>query len=58
MKVIVFGATGMIGQGVLSECLLDGEIQSVLVVGRTAIGQTHAKLRELVHADAAVTRPA
>ena len=39
MRVIVFGATGMIGQGVLRECLLDPEVESVLTVGRTATGQ-------------------
>jgi uncharacterized protein YbjT (DUF2867 family) len=51
MKVILFGATGMIGQGVLRECLLDPGVERVLTVGRHATGQQHAKLRELVHAD-------
>lgn len=51
MKVIVFGATGMIGQGVLRECLLASDVEQVLTVGRKATGQTHAKLRELEHAD-------
>jgi len=51
MKVIVFGATGMVGQGVLRECLLAADVESVLTVGRTATGQHHAKLREIVHAD-------
>ena len=51
MKVILFGATGMVGQGVLRECLLDPDVERVLVVGRSAAGQTHEKLRELVHAD-------
>ena len=51
MKVILFGATGMVGQGVLRECLLADDVREVLAVGRTATGQTHAKLRELVHAD-------
>jgi hypothetical protein len=36
MKVILFGATGMVGQGVLRECLLDADVESVLVVGRRA----------------------
>lgn len=49
MKVILFGATGMVGQGVLRECLLDPEVEQVLAVGRTATGQQHAKLRELAH---------
>ncbi len=51
MKVILFGATGMVGQGVLRECLLDESVESVLAVGRSATGQRHEKLRELVHND-------
>lgn len=51
MKVIVFGATGMVGQGVLRECLRDGDVTEVLTVGRSATGQQHPKLRELVHKD-------
>jgi uncharacterized protein YbjT (DUF2867 family) len=51
MKVILFGATGMVGQGVLRECLLDTDVESVLAVGRSATGQTNPKLREIVHAD-------
>jgi uncharacterized protein YbjT (DUF2867 family) len=49
MKVILFGATGMVGQGVLRECLLDPNVESVLAVGRSPTGQQHAKLREIVH---------
>jgi uncharacterized protein YbjT (DUF2867 family) len=49
MKVILFGATGMVGQGVLRECLLDPTVESVLAVGRSPTGQQHAKLREIVH---------
>jgi uncharacterized protein YbjT (DUF2867 family) len=51
MKVVIFGATGMVGQGVLRECLRDDAIESVLAITRTPLGQTHAKLRELAHAD-------
>jgi uncharacterized protein YbjT (DUF2867 family) len=51
MRVVLFGATGMVGQGVLRECLLDPDVESVLSVGRTATGQPHVKLRELVHRD-------
>jgi len=51
MKVILFGATGMVGQGVLRECLLDPIVQRVLSVGRSATGQQHEKLRELVLPD-------
>jgi uncharacterized protein YbjT (DUF2867 family) len=51
MKVILFGATGMVGQGVLRECLVDPEVTEVLAVTRSATGQQHAKLREIVHRD-------
>jgi uncharacterized protein YbjT (DUF2867 family) len=49
MKVILFGATGMVGQGVLRECLLDADVESVLAVGRSSTGQRHAKLNEIAH---------
>jgi uncharacterized protein YbjT (DUF2867 family) len=49
MKVILFGATGMVGQGCLRECLLDADVESVLAVGRSPTGQQHAKLREIMH---------
>jgi uncharacterized protein YbjT (DUF2867 family) len=49
--VILFGATGMVGQGVLREALLDPEVGRVLTIGRNATGQQHPKLRELVLAD-------
>ncbi len=51
MKAILFGATGMIGQGVLRECLLDPTIERVLLIIRSATGQQAAKLTELVHKD-------
>ncbi|MGA2055880.1 MAG: NAD(P)H-binding protein [Bradyrhizobium sp.] len=51
MKVILFGATGMVGQGVLRECLLDSGIESVLAVGRSPIGERQPKLREIVRGD-------
>ena len=51
MRVILFGATGMVGQGVLREALLDRDVERVLTVGRTATGQQSAKLVELVHKD-------
>jgi uncharacterized protein YbjT (DUF2867 family) len=51
MKVLIFGATGMVGQGVLRECLLDPDVQLVETVGRTATGIQHPKLREIVHGD-------
>jgi uncharacterized protein YbjT (DUF2867 family) len=49
VKVILFGATGMVGQGVLRECLLDTGVESVLAIGRSLTGQAGAKLREIVH---------
>jgi uncharacterized protein YbjT (DUF2867 family) len=51
MKVILFGATGMVGQGVLRECLLDPGVESVLSVGRSRTGRSDAKLHEIVHGD-------
>ena len=51
MKVILFGATGMVGQGVLRECLLDPGVESVLAVGRSVTGQQHAKLHEIAQTD-------
>jgi uncharacterized protein YbjT (DUF2867 family) len=51
MNVLIFGATGMVGQGVLRECLLDPDMQLVQTIGRSATGLEHAKLREIVHQD-------
>jgi uncharacterized protein YbjT (DUF2867 family) len=51
MNVIIFGATGMVGQGVLRECLLDPDVQLVRTIGRSATGLEHPKLREIMHQD-------
>jgi uncharacterized protein YbjT (DUF2867 family) len=51
MKIILFGATGIVGQGVLRECLIDAGVESVLAVGRSPTGQRHAKLREILRDD-------
>ena len=51
MKVILFGATGMVGQGVLLECLRSPEVESVLAIGRRPTGRQHPKLREITHGD-------
>src|SRR5689334_19268101 len=54
MRVLLFGATGMVGQGVLRECLLDPDVSEILVVGRSAMEKSDAnpvrapKLREIV----------
>jgi uncharacterized protein YbjT (DUF2867 family) len=54
MKVLLFGATGMVGQGVLLECLRDPGVSQVLSVGRSSIGRTDPKLRELLLPDPSV----
>ena len=51
MNGLLFGATGMVGQGVLREGLQDPAVTVVQTVGRSATGMQHAKLREIVHAD-------
>jgi uncharacterized protein YbjT (DUF2867 family) len=48
VKVILFGATGMVGAGVLHECLRDGRVNEVVAVLRTPSGKSHPKLREVV----------
>lgn len=51
MKVVLFGATGMVGQAALRECLRDDGVERVLAIGRRESGQKHEKLRELVLTD-------
>ena len=51
MKVVLLGATGMVGQGVLRECLLDPDVETVLAVVRNASLPQHDKLREIVQHD-------
>jgi uncharacterized protein YbjT (DUF2867 family) len=51
MNVIIFGATGMVGQGVLRECLAAPDVGKVLTVGRTPTSLQHPKLQEMVHAE-------
>lgn len=51
MKVLLFGATGMIGQGVLRESLRAADVELVRTIGRTATGIEHAKLSDVVHRD-------
>ena len=51
MRVIIFGATGMVGKGVLLECLDAARIDRVLLVSRHPIDVSHPKLREIVHQD-------
>lgn len=49
MKVLLFGATGMVGQGVLRECLRDPEVELTMTVGRRIVGIHHPRVREFVH---------
>jgi uncharacterized protein YbjT (DUF2867 family) len=51
VNIILFGATGMVGQGVLRECLRDPGVERVLVIGRSSIGIQNEKVREFVHRD-------
>ncbi|MGW5169834.1 NAD(P)H-binding protein [Streptomyces nodosus] len=51
MKVVLFGASGMVGQGVLRACLLDPAVTRVLVVVRNPLGVSHPKLQEVIHQD-------
>ncbi len=51
IKVIVSGATGMVGEGVLLECLKHPDVEQVLVINRKPGGVSHPRLREIIHAD-------
>lgn len=51
MKVILFGSTGMIGQGVLMECINDSRVASVLVINRNSCKVVHPKLKEILNSD-------
>src|SRR6266478_8292687 len=49
MRIVIFGSSGMAGQGALRECLRDPEVEQVVSVIRAPTGATHEKLREIVH---------
>ena len=51
INVILTGATGMVGEGVLNECLLHNEVERILVINRKPCGVTHPKVTEIIHAD-------
>ena len=51
MRIILFGATGMLGRGVLLECLADPDVSHVLSIGRRATDVQHVKLTQIVHDD-------
>jgi len=57
VRVVLFGATGMVGQGALRECLLDDRVEAVLAVGRSPLGETHPKLTERVEKDLFALEP-
>ena len=51
LSVLITGTTGMVGEGVLHECLQRADIEKVLVINRKGTGITHPKLREIIHPD-------
>ena len=51
MRVILFGASGMVGQGVLRECLRDPDVETILVIGRSPIAPQHPKIRQIARPD-------
>jgi nucleoside-diphosphate-sugar epimerase len=51
IKAIITGSTGMVGKGVLYECLESSEVESVLVINRRPLGLKHEKLKEIIHED-------
>ena len=51
IKAIITGATGMVGEGVLHECLHNDAIESILVINRKPCGTSHPKLKEIIHSD-------
>ena len=51
MKVIIFGASGMVGQGVLRESVLDAQVQDILLIGRSGSGLSGGKVHEIVQPD-------
>lgn len=51
IKAIITGTTGMVGEGVLHECLLNPRVESVLIINRKPSGITHPKLKEIIHTD-------
>jgi uncharacterized protein YbjT (DUF2867 family) len=57
MKIVLYGATGMVGQGVLRECLLADDVESVVAIGRSPTNQQHPKLREIVQPNLAEVPP-
>ena len=51
LKVIITGATGMVGEGIMHECLQHPDVEAVLVINRKPAGVSHPKLKEIIHTD-------
>ncbi|MBS1537411.1 MAG: NAD-dependent epimerase/dehydratase family protein [Bacteroidetes bacterium] len=51
LNIIITGVTGMVGEGVLHETLLDSRVESILVISRKTCGITHPKLKEIIHSN-------
>lgn len=51
IRAIVTGATGMVGEGVLHECLQSPDVEAVLIINRKPSGMSHPKLKEIIHAN-------
>lgn len=51
LSVIITGSTGMVGEGVLLECLDNPEVEKILVINRRPLGRSHPKLQEIIHSD-------
>ena len=51
LRVIITGATGMVGEGVMHECLQHPDVEAVLLINRKSMGITHPKLKEIIHGD-------
>ncbi|NCD70101.1 NAD-dependent epimerase/dehydratase family protein [Mucilaginibacter agri] len=51
IRAIITGATGMVGEGVLHECLQHSQVEAVLIINRKPLGVTHPKLKEIIHQD-------
>jgi len=51
IRAIITGTTGMVGEGVLIECLQSNDVEQVLIINRKPLGVTHPKLKEIIHAN-------
>ncbi|MDM1071211.1 NAD-dependent epimerase/dehydratase family protein [Empedobacter brevis] len=51
LKVIITGATGMVGEGILQECLANPEVEKILLINRKPSGYSHPKIEEIIHPD-------